>query len=261
MILDALFAEITSQRWSKFMCKFMLVDDRGRRHLVEAGVKLDTDRGIYNVPDDVKNGICIESHSGNPGFIISPSLTAYVAKMERPTRIPHFEDIGYVLAQAGLREGQTVIEAGTGSGACALFFSQAVGEAGRVISFERREDILQAAKRNIAGFGCENIELVSADLRTKPDDLTGNLVFLDLASPSEYLALASRSVDRGGAIAAHVAFLEEASRCLVELEELGLEEATMTEIIRRDYEVKRSGTRPRPTQTVYTGYIVLGRYF
>jgi tRNA A58 N-methylase Trm61 len=91
--------------------------------------------------------------------------------------------------------------------------------------------------------------------------MTGNLVFLDLASPSDYLELASRSLDPGGLIAAHVAFLEEASRCLVKLKELDLEDASMTEIIRRDYEVKRSGTRPRPTQTVHTGYIVLGRNF
>jgi tRNA (adenine57-N1/adenine58-N1)-methyltransferase len=243
------------------MGKFMLVDDRGKKHLVEGGATLDTDRGIYKVPDEVGDGIRIESHSGNPGAVVFPSLTDYVGKMERPTRIPHFEDIGYILAQAGLREGQTVIEAGTGSGACALFFSQAVGEAGRVISFERRDDILQVAKRNIAGFDCNNIELISADLMSKPDDLLGNLVFLDLASPSEYLELASQSVDRGGLIAAHVAFLEEASRCLVKLKELDLVEATMTEIIRRDYEVRRSGTRPRPTQTVHTGYIVLGRYF
>jgi len=243
------------------MGKFVLVDDRGKKHLVEAGAKVATDRGIYKVPEEVRGGIRIESHSGNPGVVVSPSVTAYVGKMERPTRIPHFEDIGYILAQAGLREGQTVIEAGTGSGACALFFSQAVGEAGRVISFERRDDILQVARRNIAGFGCDNIELVHADLMSKPDDLRGNLVFLDLASPSEYLELASQSADRGGLIAAHVAFIEEASRCLVKLKDLDLEEATMTEIVRRDYEVKRSGTRPRPTQTVHTGYIVFARYF
>jgi tRNA (adenine57-N1/adenine58-N1)-methyltransferase len=243
------------------MTKFMMIDDRGKKHLVELGSTLDTDRGIYKVPDDIGKGTRIESHSGNPGVVVSPSVTAYVSKMERPTRIPHFEDIGYILAQAGLREDQTVIEAGTGSGACALFFSQAVGEAGRVISFERRDDILQVGKRNIAGFGCDNIELIHADLRSKPDDMTGNLVFLDLASPSEYLELASQSLDPGGLIAAHVAFLEEASKCLVRLKELELEEISMTEIIRRDYEVKRSGTRPRPTQTVHTGYIVLGRYF
>ena len=235
----------------------MLIDEKGRKHLVRPGGKFESDLGIYQVPDEA--GTTIESHMGSPARVVLPSLSDYVRKMERPTRIPHFEDIGYILAQAGLRQGQTVIEAGTGSGACALYFSQATGPGGRVVSFDRREDILQAAGRNIEGFGSRNIELVAGDIRDKPVDLMGDLVFLDLASPSEYLELAGQSINPGGLVAAHVPFIEEASRCIIGLGELGLGEVVMTEVNRRDYEVLRSGTRPVPTQTVHTAFLVLGR--
>ena len=239
----------------------MLIDEKGKKHLAVGGSRLETDLGIFQVPGDVGPGLTVESHKKSPALVITPSTSDYVRKMERPTRIPHFEDIGYLLAQAGLREGQTVLEAGTGSGACAIYFSQAVGTPGRVISFERREDILQAATRNVTGFGAKNIDLVSGDIRSKPEDLRADLVFLDLASPSEYLELARRSVNPGGLVAAHVPFLEEGSRCLVKLKELGFNEVTMTEIMRRDYEALKSGTRPLTTQTVHTGYLTMGRSY
>ncbi len=239
--------------------KLLLIDERGKKHLVDRGIAYQTEGGMWKISSTAKAGDVIQSHLGHKAVLMEPNVRDYVEKMTRATRILHFEDIGYVLAFAGLREGQMVVEAGTGCGACALYFSQAVGKSGRVVSFERREDAYRVASENILGFGCDNIQLVNADLKEKPKDLLADLFFLDLASPSEYLELAFRSLNPGGLISAYAPFVEEGTRCIRKLKSLGCIETCMTEISRRDYETLDSGTRPRTTQTVHTGYLVFGR--
>jgi tRNA (adenine57-N1/adenine58-N1)-methyltransferase len=179
--------------------------------------------------------------------------------MARPTRILHTEDIGFILAMAGLREGQTVIEAGTGSGSSAIYFSQAVGSRGKVISFERREDIHGVALENIRGFGCDNIQLVEGDIAEKLGDRECDLLFLDLARPQSYLELAKASVKAGGHIMVYAPFLEDGSGSFRRLIDLGFLEVRLTEVHRREFEAVAGGTRPRTAQTVHTGYILTGR--
>jgi len=239
--------------------RLLLVDERGTKHLVREGDRLETDIGIFNLPRRASPGTVLRSHLGRTAFVLEPSIRDYVERMPRPTSIPYFEDIGFVLAFAGLRKGQTVVEAGTGSGACALYFSQAVGPAGKVHSFEIRADIHRIAVGNVQGFGCRNVELVCDDVRNKPRDLRADLFFLDLASPSRYVDLANGSMKPGGMICAFAPFVEEGARCVRKLKALGCFEVRMLEVPHRDYEVSSHGTRPKTTQTVHTGYLAFAR--
>ncbi len=239
--------------------RYMLLEDRGKRHLVLPGEKLGTDRGIFTIPEEIEDGMTVSSHLGHRATLLVPDIRSYVEAMRRPTRILHAEDMGYILAIAGMREGQTVIEAGTGSGSSAIYFSQAVGSRGKVISFETREDIHEIAEDNLKGFGCTNVELVRGDVRDMPGDLTSELFFLDLARPSEYLELARSSTKPGGLVVVYAAFLEDGSGCYRDLADLGFLEVRLTEIHRREFQVVAGGTRPRTSQTVHTGYILSAR--
>jgi len=239
--------------------KYMVIDERGKKYLVDVPSILETDLGIFEIGDAAKPGDVLTSHLGRRALLLNPTLRDYVERMPRVTRIPHFEDIGYVLAFSGLKGGQTVLDAGTGSGCCALYFSQAVGPSGKVISFESRKDAYQVSLRNIRGFGCQNVQLINSDFAQKGDEVKGDLIFLDLGSPSSFLELALSSLNPGGMIAVYVPFLEEGARCLREMKRLGFGDTRMTEIQRRDYENLPAGTRPRTTQTVHTGYLIFGR--
>jgi len=239
--------------------RLLLVDERGTKHLVLQGDRLQTDIGILNLPRSASPGTVLRSHLGRTAFLLEPGVRDYVERMPRPTSIPYFEDIGFMLAIAGLRRGQTVVEAGTGSGACALYFSQAVGPGGKVHSFEIRTGIHQIAVGNVKGFGCRNVELVNGDVRNMPRDLRADLFFLDLASPSRYIDLAHGSMKPGGLMCAYAPFVEEGARCVRKLKACGCFEVRMVELTHRDYEVSSHGTRPRTTQTVHTGYLAFAR--
>ncbi len=239
--------------------KLLLIDERNTKHLVEPGSKLETDLGIFDIPAAVAPGTSVRSHLGALGLLIRPTIRDYVEKMRRVTSIPHYEDIGYVIAVSGLRDGHTVVEAGTGNGACALYFAQAVSPNGRVVSFEIRDDLHRVALDNVEGFGCRNIDLMNDDVRNRPESLRADLFFLDLAHPSKYIAVALASLVPGGSIAIYTPFVEEGSECVRNLRDSGAMEIRMVEVPRREFEVLDAGTRPKTTQTVHSGYLVMGR--
>jgi len=237
----------------------LVIDERGKSFLVETGSRLETDIGIFEIPPEPDPPTVLNSHLDHSALMVRPGIRDYIESMSRPTRILHFEDIGYIIARTGVRPGDTVIEAGTGSGATTLYFSAAVGAEGEVITYERRADIFEVANENIAGFGgLDNVSSRNRDIAEAGDEIA-NLVFLDLADPSSQIERMAGSILRGGFLVAYAPFIEEAKRCFSALSELRFMDREMCEISRCEYEIRHAGTRPRSTQTVHTGYIVMGR--
>jgi tRNA (adenine57-N1/adenine58-N1)-methyltransferase len=63
------------------------------------------------------------------------------------------KEIGYILMHMGIGPGCSVIEAGTGSGSFTAALAHAVGETGRVYSYDKKEQTQQIAVRNIERLG------------------------------------------------------------------------------------------------------------
>ena len=237
----------------------LLIDQRGKKYLVKGGQTLQTDLGVFKIPPATEIPAFVESHMGKGGVVLEPSVRDYVECMDRRTSIPGEKDIGLVLAHTGIRTGDKVLEAGTGSGASAIYFSEAVGPDGVVYSYELREDIYSVAKSNIEGFGCSNVRLFNADLTDAPEDLLVDLVFLDLLSPSQYLEHVVNLLRPGGFFAAFCPFVEDAAQCFRVLRRLGMGELEVVSPTAIRIQVLPHGTRPRTTQNVHTGYLVFGR--
>lgn len=63
------------------------------------------------------------------------------------------------LAVSLLREGDVAVDVGAHVGVFAVPASDAVGQAGRVVSFEPNPMVLPLLRRNLTANGCENVEL------------------------------------------------------------------------------------------------------
>ena len=79
-----------------------------------------------------------------------PLLSEFVVSMPRGAAVVYPKDAAQIVAMADIFPGARVVEAGAGSGALTCSLLRAVGPAGHVSSFERREEFADIARRNVA---------------------------------------------------------------------------------------------------------------
>ena len=96
---------------------------------LQAGAKFETHRGILQHDDLIGKpwGTQVFSHIGSPFFLLQPSLAELITELPRTTQILYPKDIGFILVTMGIGPGQTVMEAGTGSGSMTTALAFAVG--------------------------------------------------------------------------------------------------------------------------------------
>ncbi len=74
---------------------------------------------------------------------------------------PHM--VAIMVEALDLREGQTVLEIGAGSGYHAAIVSRVIGKTGRLISIERFPSLAEKAKQNLSKLGIEHVSVVTGD--------------------------------------------------------------------------------------------------
>lgn len=75
---------------------------------------------------------------------------------------------GLPVEHAGLEEGQTVLDLGSGAGIDAFISRRHVGEGGRVIGLDFTPEMVEKARANAAKLGYDNVEFVEGDIETMP---------------------------------------------------------------------------------------------
>jgi arsenite methyltransferase len=75
---------------------------------------------------------------------------------------------GNPVAVAELREGETVLDLGSGGGIDVLLSARRVGPAGRAIGLDMTDEMLELARRNAAEAGATNVEFVQGTIESIP---------------------------------------------------------------------------------------------
>jgi arsenite methyltransferase len=114
---------------------------------------------------------------------------------------------GVPTAVADLREGETVLDLGSGAGADVLISARRVGPTGRAIGLDMTDEMLQLARANAARAGVANVEFVKGYLEDLPlanetvDVVISNCVINLSGDKPKVLAEASRVLRPGGRFA------------------------------------------------------------
>lgn len=115
-----------------------------------------------------------------------------------------------LVSDARLREGQRVLDLGSGTGYPALLAARAVGDRGRVLGLDLAEAMLAAARRKAKSVGLTNVTFQTADVTTLPfesesfDAVTTRFCLMFLPDIPKAVGQISRVLKPGGYMAAAV---------------------------------------------------------
>lgn len=252
---------------AKFASIGDLVQLVGLRHksfiftLVE-GRELHTHRGIiyHNKLIGLPFGSKVESHNGAPFFLLQPSLADILVDLKRITQILYPKDIGYLLFQMGVGEGQQVIEAGTGSGAMTIALAYAVGSPGKIYSYDQKKEFQNLAKKNITMMGLEDrVDFKLKNIEEGFDETNVDAVFLDVVNPYDYIPQVKSALKPGGFFSSLVPTTNQVSRLLHQLRLNQFSFLEVAEVLLRFYKPEPERLRPTDRMVAHTGYLVFGR--
>ncbi|ACJ16829.1 tRNA (1-methyladenosine) methyltransferase [Thermococcus onnurineus NA1] len=245
--------------------KVLLIDRRGKRYLVTVSNReFHTDLGIINLGELLNKsyGDTLTSHKGEEFKILKPDINDIIAKMKRGPQIVHPKDAGIIIAYAGISPGDTVIEAGVGSGALTIFLANIVGPAGKVISYEVREDFARIAQKNVelAGFS-DRVTIKLKNIYEGIDEDYADHIVLDLPQPENVLPHAVEVLRPGGYFVAYTPCMNQVHRFFQALQEYRdhFYKPRVVEVLVREHEVKKECMRPKTTMLAHTGYITFLR--
>ena len=245
----------------------VLVDKVGRRHCVrlKAGDRHSIHSGLI-LHDDLigkPEGTLVTTQMGARLVALRPTFGEQVTGRRRQTQPIYPKDLGAIVMGADLYPGARVLEAGTGTGALTLAALRAVGEKGQVVSYEAREEFLEAAKRNIAdtlGSLPPNLTLRLGDVYQEVEERDVDRVLLDLPEPWQAVPAVKVALRPGGIVFAHCPNVSQVQRffdCLREVQGFGMLEAY--ELLQRGWTVRGRSMRPSHRMVAHTGFLCFAR--
>jgi tRNA (adenine57-N1/adenine58-N1)-methyltransferase catalytic subunit len=243
-----------------------LTDPKGRQHrlVLAPGKSFHTHRGSLAHDDIIgrPEGSVVTSAGGTGYIALRPLLADYTVSMARGAAVVYPKDAVQIIGLADVFPGARVVEAGAGSGALSCWLIRAVGEAGQVISFERRPDFAEVARANVDSFfGGRPAawQLVVGDLDPAGID-DADRVVLDMLAPWEHAGSAAAMLVPGGVVCCYVATTTQLARTVTAVREQGnFAEPAAWESLQRGWHVDGLAVRPEHRMVGHTGFLVTAR--
>ncbi len=236
--------------------------DEKRQFLTQAvkGLKLSTDHGELDLSDIMGKpfGFVGKTHLDRDFYCLRPSTADLMMKVRRTTTIVYPKDLGYLLLETAVGPGSKVIELGTGSGALTLVLAKFVAPDGVVYSYDRREDFIENARKNIERVGYEhNVEFSCVDVAEQGFSHTDvDAVFIDVPEPWAIVPKAAEALKGGHHLVSWSPNVEQVKRTIETLESHNFKRIKVKEIIERELLVRLQGVRPRERGITHTAYLI-----
>ena len=229
---------------------------------LQAGTRFESHRGILQHDDLIGKpwGTQVFSHNGSPFFLLQPSLADLITELPRTTQILYPKDIGFILVTMGIGPGQTVMEAGTGSGSMTTALAYAVGPTGRVISYEVKPDVQNLARKNLTRFALESrVDFKLRDIQDGFDETNTDSFFFDVPNPYDYTAQVRAALKPGGYLCCLLPTFNQVEKTLYSLHRANFAFIEVCEILLRYYQPEPTKLRPTDRMVAHTGFLIFAR--
>ncbi|MFZ0831466.1 MAG: tRNA (adenine-N1)-methyltransferase [Thermoplasmata archaeon] len=193
--------------------------------------------------------------------LLRPSLADLLRQLRRRAQIITPKDAQQLLYLAQVAPGSRVAEAGAGSGALTVVLAHAVGTVGHVVSYDRRSDFLEIARKNVHHAGLsDRVRFVERDVTVDGfDEQKFDGMILDVPEPWGALPAARDALAMGGAVATYTPTYNQLERTVRTLRTLGFEEVRSVELLERSLHVGEGGTRPEFEMLGHTAFLTGAR--
>jgi tRNA (adenine57-N1/adenine58-N1)-methyltransferase len=250
--------------------RVQLTDSKGRHYTIvlEPGKEYHTHRGALAHDDLIgrPEGSLITSAANTAYLAMRPLLPDYVLSMPRGAQVIYPKDAAQIVMWGDVFPGARVLEAGAGSGALTCSLLRAVGDQGKVISYEVRQDHADHAIRNVEQFfgkAPDNWSLTVADLNEHPSAAEGgevDRVVLDMLAPWDVLETVRAALIPGGVLVVYVATTTQLSRVTEALREQQCwTEPESWETLMRPWHVVGLAVRPEHRMIGHTAFLLTVR--
>ncbi|MBA3291153.1 MAG: tRNA (adenine-N1)-methyltransferase [Actinobacteria bacterium] len=247
----------------------LFIDSKERRYLI----KLDRGKQFHSHMGTLDHdavigeleGIRVRASKGGRMLAVRPTLSDFVLKMPRGAQVVYPKDVALILVYADIFPGATVLEAGTGSASLTLALARAVGERGRVVSYELREDHHAQALANVAtwfenlGGAPDNLELRVGDIFEDVDVTSFDRMVLDLPEPWHAIGTTTTALVAGGLLCCYLPTIPQVQQTVAAMRAAGFGMIETLEGLVRTWNIEGQSVRPDHRMVAHTGFLITGR--
>ncbi len=244
----------------------LIQDKRGRHYLITLteSKKFESHIGAFPHEDLIgqEDGSWVTTNRGHVLLAVRPTMADYTLEMPRIATVNYPKDVGAILVYGDVFPGARVLEAGSGSGAMTMNLLRAVGDAGRVYSYDLREDMLNRAGKNVESMlgEVQNVEFKIGDVYEGIEENDLDRIILDLPEPWQVVPHASEKLVRGGMLVSFLPTVLQIHELTLALRAQRTFEMIETfEIMLRPWSVSGRSVRPSHRMVGHTGFITTAR--
>ncbi|MCH8349841.1 MAG: tRNA (adenine-N1)-methyltransferase [Chloroflexi bacterium] len=240
----------------------LLLDRKGRRHLLtlSADQVFHSHQGRLPHADLIGRtvGGWYRTDRGHTLLAVRPTLGDFVREMPRGPQIIYPKDLGNIVSLADIFPGATVVEGGLGSGSLTAALLRAVGNNGRVITYEIADSVVPKAMSNIQKVlpDTSNLTVKSADIYQGITERDVDRVVLDVPEPWQAVPTIGDCLVMGGIMLTFLPTILQVHQVVLELQrDSRFQLIETTETLLRTWHVTQRSVRPDHRMIGHSGFL------
>ena len=240
----------------------LLLDRKGRRYLITLAAGQTFHSHLGRLAHDGLLGQSVggwqRTDRGHILLAVRPTLGDFVRQMPRGPQIIYPKDLGNIIAFADIFPGAVVVESGLGSGALTAALLRAVGDQGRVITYEIDEAVIPKAMANIRRIipNPANLTVVVGDIYQGIAERPVARVVLDVPEPWQAVAGVAEALEMGGILLSFLPTILQVHQLAGQLQADGRFQLIETiETLLRPWHITERSVRPAHRMVAHSGFL------
>ena len=197
--------------------------------------------------------------------IMPPRLPELVSGMARKAQTISAKDAGFFITKLGIGVGDTVLEAGLGSGGLSLHLANVMGNSGHLVTAEPREDHSSTGLVNLKRASiCFNEFPKHTHLHGMVEDVVPDLEFdamiFDMPVHDKAISACTSYLKFGGRMACYCPTTSQLENCWKACEKMGLKVEWAGELMERQWGLTtKGGMRPVNGPFGHTAFLLIAQ--